>query len=67
MRNKRDNAFRAHSKHSANISYSYICVCFVFVFTCSILVLILMPLLECMAKGDMHKLIRYKCVSLQGL
>lgn len=33
----------------------------------SILVLILMSLLECMAQGDMHELIRCNCVSLQGL
>lgn len=43
---------------------------FVFVlylYLCSILVLILMPLLKCMAQGDMHELIRHNCVSLQGV
>lgn len=41
---------------------------FVFVlYLCSILALIRMPLLECMTQGDMHELMRYNCVSLQGL
>lgn len=38
-----------------------------YLYLCFILVLILIPLLECMAQGDMHELIRYNCVSLQGL
>lgn len=55
MRNKRENAFRAHSKHSANISHSCVYVCICICICILVLIIVLMPLLERVAQ-DGHAL-----------